>query len=61
MAIQQATENVWKKAAHSRIDLDGLEGTVDWTISRKVLRRLEATAPSDAGALRNILAGGTWP
>eukprot|EP00972_Heterocapsa_arctica_P081662 12037216-Heterocapsa_arctica.AAC.1 len=61
MAIQQATENVWKKAAFGRRDLDGLKGTVDWTIPRKVLKRLENTAPSDAGALRNILAGGTWP
>eukprot|EP00972_Heterocapsa_arctica_P070306 10385431-Heterocapsa_arctica.AAC.1 len=26
-----------------------------------MLKKLDATAPNDAGALRNILAGGTWP
>eukprot|EP00972_Heterocapsa_arctica_P079675 11739280-Heterocapsa_arctica.AAC.1 len=61
MAIQQATEKVWEKAALGRRDLDGLKGTVDWTIPRKILNRLESTAPGDTGALRNILAGGTWP
>eukprot|EP00972_Heterocapsa_arctica_P034494 5078328-Heterocapsa_arctica.AAC.1 len=61
MAIQQATVNVWKKATLGRRDLDGLEGTVDWTIPRKLMKQLEKNTTGDAGALRNILAGGTWP
>eukprot|EP00972_Heterocapsa_arctica_P065379 9651650-Heterocapsa_arctica.AAC.1 len=61
MAIAAATANVWRKAAKQRRDLDGLSGPVDWTVPRKMLNKLDATAPNDAGALRDILAGGTWP
>eukprot|EP00972_Heterocapsa_arctica_P046086 6799487-Heterocapsa_arctica.AAC.1 len=61
MAIAAATAKVWEKAVRERRDLDGLKGVVDWTIPRKTLKRLDATAPNDAGALRNIIAGGTWP
>eukprot|EP00972_Heterocapsa_arctica_P066156 9760263-Heterocapsa_arctica.AAC.1 len=61
MAIAAATANVWQKAVKQRRDLDGLSGPVDWTIPRKMLKKLDATASNDVGALRNILAGGTWP
>eukprot|EP00972_Heterocapsa_arctica_P068800 10168205-Heterocapsa_arctica.AAC.1 len=61
MAIASATANFWEKAVRQRRDLDGLKGIVDWTIPRTMLKRLDATAPNDAGALRNVLAGGTWP
>eukprot|EP00972_Heterocapsa_arctica_P114153 16441026-Heterocapsa_arctica.AAC.1 len=61
MAIASATAKVWEKAVRQRRDLNGLKGTVDWTIPRKMLKKLDATAPNDAGALRNIIAGGTWP
>eukprot|EP00972_Heterocapsa_arctica_P101724 14987897-Heterocapsa_arctica.AAC.1 len=61
MAIAAATANVWEKAVRQRRVLDGLNGIVEWTIPRKMLKQLDATAPNDAGALRNILAGGTWP
>eukprot|EP00972_Heterocapsa_arctica_P000271 38839-Heterocapsa_arctica.AAC.1 len=61
MAIAKATAVVWKKAVKHRRDLDGLQGVVEWTIPGKMLRKLDATAPNDAGALRNIFAGGTWP
>eukprot|EP00972_Heterocapsa_arctica_P100360 14799799-Heterocapsa_arctica.AAC.1 len=61
MAIAAATNNVWMNAVKKRRDLDGLTGPVDWTIPRKMLKHLDAKAPNDAGALRNILAGGTWP
>eukprot|EP00972_Heterocapsa_arctica_P058548 8636571-Heterocapsa_arctica.AAC.1 len=58
MAIQQVTINFWKKATLGRRDLDGLEVTVDWTMPRKLMKQLEKNAPGNAGALRNILAGG---
>eukprot|EP00972_Heterocapsa_arctica_P017662 2611211-Heterocapsa_arctica.AAC.1 len=45
----------------ARRDLRGLEGTVDWTVPRKMLRKLDISSPNDAGILRNVLAGGTWP
>eukprot|EP00972_Heterocapsa_arctica_P004461 662736-Heterocapsa_arctica.AAC.1 len=64
MALKSATENVWKKAAtgpKARRDLQGLEGLVDWTVPRKMLRKLDTSSPNDAGTWRNILAGGTWP
>ena len=61
MAIQHATANVWEKAAKNRRDLEGLTGTVDWTVPRKMMRGLEKSSPGRAGTLRNILAGGTWP
>eukprot|EP00972_Heterocapsa_arctica_P039574 5829514-Heterocapsa_arctica.AAC.1 len=41
--------------------MDGLQGTVDWTIPRKMMRHLEKSSPGQAGTLRSILAGGTWP
>eukprot|EP00972_Heterocapsa_arctica_P070214 10372851-Heterocapsa_arctica.AAC.1 len=61
MAIATATNMVWQSAVKKRRDLDGLTGSVDWTIPRKMLKHLDAKALNDAGALRNILAGGTWP
>eukprot|EP00972_Heterocapsa_arctica_P023983 3532430-Heterocapsa_arctica.AAC.1 len=64
MAIKSATENVWKKAAtgpKARRDLRGLQGLEDWTVPRKMLGKLGTSSPNDAGTLRNILAGGTWP
>eukprot|EP00972_Heterocapsa_arctica_P060539 8931538-Heterocapsa_arctica.AAC.1 len=57
MAIATATTIVWKKAVKMKRDLDGLSGSVDWTVPRKMLKKLDATAPNDARALRNILAG----
>ena len=45
LAIQHATEGVWKKAATKRRDLDGLSGPVDWTIPRKMMRQLENNSP----------------
>eukprot|EP00972_Heterocapsa_arctica_P068490 10118873-Heterocapsa_arctica.AAC.1 len=59
-----ATENVWRKAATGprlRRDLGELQGVVDWTVPRKMLRKLDSSSPNDAGTLRNILAGGTCP
>ena len=41
LAIQHATEAVWKKAAKGRKDLDGLQGSVDWTVPRKMLNNLD--------------------
>ncbi len=41
LAIEHATAAVWKKAAKGRRYLDGLQGTVDWTILRKMMRHLE--------------------
>eukprot|EP00972_Heterocapsa_arctica_P033780 4971974-Heterocapsa_arctica.AAC.1 len=64
MAINTATRNVWGKAANvpnRRKDFRGLQGVVYWTVPRMMLEKLDAKAPSDAGALRSILAGGTWP
>eukprot|EP00972_Heterocapsa_arctica_P105156 15495613-Heterocapsa_arctica.AAC.1 len=61
MAIATATNIVWKNAVKKRRHLDGLTGQVDWTIPRKMLKQLDAKAPNDPGALRNILAGGMWP
>eukprot|EP00972_Heterocapsa_arctica_P034082 5017567-Heterocapsa_arctica.AAC.1 len=64
MAIETATANVWRKAIpgpKARRDPRGLSGTVDWTVPRNMLRKLDKVSPNDAGTLRNILAGGTWP
>eukprot|EP00972_Heterocapsa_arctica_P037828 5568863-Heterocapsa_arctica.AAC.1 len=64
MAIKTATENVWKTAAtgtKARRDLKGLKGAVDWTVPRKMLRKLDVKPRNDAGTLRNIMVGGTWP
>eukprot|EP00972_Heterocapsa_arctica_P103213 15210493-Heterocapsa_arctica.AAC.1 len=64
MAIKSATENIWQKAAtgpKARRDLRGLKGLVDWTVPRKMLRKLDTSSPNDAGTSRNILAGGAWP
>eukprot|EP00972_Heterocapsa_arctica_P033445 4924494-Heterocapsa_arctica.AAC.1 len=61
MAIEAATAKVWKKARsgpNPRRDLGGLSGPVDWTVPRKMLKGLDQKSPSDAGTLRNILAGG---
>eukprot|EP00972_Heterocapsa_arctica_P086239 12712500-Heterocapsa_arctica.AAC.1 len=50
-----------EEGGKGRRDLDGLHGTVDWTIPRKLMRHLEKSSPGQAGTLRNILSGGTWP
>eukprot|EP00972_Heterocapsa_arctica_P020655 3046083-Heterocapsa_arctica.AAC.1 len=61
MAIATATNNVWKKAAVARRDLGGLQGVVDWTVPRAILKTNDISSPADTATLRNILAGGTWP
>eukprot|EP00972_Heterocapsa_arctica_P001131 159884-Heterocapsa_arctica.AAC.1 len=58
MAIASATAKMWEKAVRQQRDLNGPKRIVDWTIPRKLLKKLDTTAPNDAGALRKIIAVG---